>query len=53
MGSLILIEWKRPTNLDHLSADEIVSEYLPQPAETVEDGSSDEDDVLHEPISPP
>ena len=36
-----------------LSVDEIVNEYLPQPDETVEDGSSDEDEVPDEPISPP
>ena len=36
-----------------LSVDEIINEYLPQPVETVEDGSSDEDEVPNEPISPP
>ena len=36
-----------------LSVHEIVNKYLPQPAETVEDGSSDEDEVPDEPISPP
>ena len=36
-----------------LSVDEIVKEYTPQPAETVEDGSSEEDEVPDEPISPP
>ena len=36
-----------------LSVDEIVNQYLPQPAETVKDGSSDEDEVPDEPISPP
>ena len=36
-----------------LSVDEIVNEYTPQPAETVEDGSSEEDEVPDEPISPP
>ena len=36
-----------------LSVDEIVNEYLPQTAGTVENISSDEDEVLHEPISPP
>ena len=36
-----------------LSAAEIVNEYLPQPVETVKDGSSSEDEVPHEPISPP
>ena len=35
-----------------LSVDEIVNEYLPQPLETVEDGSSDEHEVPDEPISP-
>ena len=35
-----------------LSVDEIVKEYLRQPVETVEDSSSDEDEVS-EPISPP
>ena len=33
--------------------DEIVKEYLPRSVETVEDDSSDEDEVLNEPISPP
>ena len=36
-----------------LSAEEIVNENLPQPIETVKDGSSDEDDVSDEAISPP
>ena len=36
-----------------MSFDEIVNEYLPQPVETVEGGSSDEDEVPDEPISPP
>ena len=36
-----------------LPVDEIVNEYLPQPIETVEDGSSDEDEVPDEPILPP
>ena len=36
-----------------LSVDEIVNEYRPQPVETVEDGSSDEDKVSDEPILPP
>ena len=36
-----------------LSVDEIVNEYTPQPVETVEDGSSEEDEVPDEPISPP
>ena len=36
-----------------LSVDEIVNEYLPQTAGTVENISSDEDEVLDEPISPP
>ena len=36
-----------------LSVDEIVNEYLPQPAGTVENISSDEHEVLNEPISPP
>ena len=35
-----------------LSVEEIVIEYLPQPVETVEDGSSGKDEVLDEPISP-
>ena len=35
-----------------LSVDGIVNENLPQPIETVEDGSSDEDEVPDEPISP-
>ena len=36
-----------------LSVDEIFNKYLPQPAETVEYGSRDEDEVLDKPISPP
>ena len=36
-----------------LSVDEIANEYLPQTAGTVENISSDEDEVLHELISPP
>ena len=36
-----------------LSVDEIVNDYLAQPVETVEDGSSDEDKVPDEPTSPP
>ena len=36
-----------------LSVDEIVNEYLPQPVETVEEGSSDKDQVPDELISPP
>ena len=36
-----------------LSVDEIVNEYLSQPVETVEDGSSDEDEVPDKPKSPP
>ena len=36
-----------------MSFDEIVNEYLPQPVETVEGGSSDKDEVPDEPISPP
>ena len=35
------------------SVDETAKEYLPHPVETVEDGSSDEDEVPDEPISPP
>ena len=35
------------------SVDEIVNEYLPQPVETIEDNSSDEDEVSSKPISPP
>ena len=35
-----------------LSVDEIVNEYFLQPVETVEDGSSDEDEVPDKPISP-
>ena len=35
------------------SVDEVVNEYFPQPVETVEDGSSDENEVPHKPISPP
>ena len=36
-----------------MSVDEIVNEYFPQPVQTVEDGSSDEDEVPDEPILPP
>ena len=36
-----------------LSVDEIVNENLPQPVETAEDSSSDEDEVPDEHISPP
>ena len=36
-----------------LFVDEIVNEYTPQPVETVEDCSSEEDEVPNEPISPP
>ena len=36
-----------------LFVDEIVNEYTPQPVETVEDDSSEEDEVPDEPISPP
>ena len=36
-----------------LFVDGIVNEYTPQPVETVEDGSSEEDEVPNEPISPP
>ena len=36
-----------------LSIDEIVTKYLPQPVETVEDGSSDGDEVPDVSISPP
>ena len=36
-----------------LSVDEIVNEYLPQPVETAEDSSSDEDEVPDEHMSPP
>ena len=35
-----------------LFVDEIVNEYLLQPVETVEDGSSDKDEVSDVPISP-
>ena len=35
------------------SVDEIVNEYLPQPVETIEESSSDEDEVSSKPISPP
>ena len=52
MGSLILIEVATSESLP-LSVDGIVNENLPQPIETVEDGSSDEDEVPDEPISPP
>ena len=52
MGSLILIgvatNESRP-----LSVDEIVNEYLAQSAETVEDGSSDQNQLPDKPISPP
>ena len=36
-----------------MSVDEIVNKYLPQPAETFEDGSSDVDEVPNEPVSQP
>ena len=36
-----------------LSVDEIANKYLGQPVETIEDGSSHEDEVLEEPISKP
>ena len=36
-----------------MSIDGIANENLPQPFETVEDGSSDKDEVPNEPISPP
>ena len=52
MGSLILIEVATSESLP-LSVDGIVNENLPQPIETVEDGSSDEDEVPDEPILPP
>ena len=51
MGSLILIEVATSESLP-LSVDGIVNENLPQPIETVEDGSSDEDGVPDKPISP-
>ena len=52
MGSLILIEVA--TNESRpLSVDEIVNEYLAQSAETVEDGSSDQNQLPGKPISPP
>ena len=52
MGSLILIEVA--TNESRpLSVDEIVNEYLAQSAETVEDGSSDQNQLPDKPISPP
>ena len=36
-----------------MSVDEIDNEYLPEPIQTIEDGSSNEDEVSDEPISPP
>ena len=36
-----------------LSIDEIVKEYLPQPAETLENISNEEDEVPNKPISSP
>ena len=36
-----------------LSIDEIVKEYLPQSAETLENISNEEDEVPNKPISPP
>ena len=36
-----------------LSFNKAVNKYLPQTVETIEDGSSDEDDVSDEPISSP
>ena len=53
MGSLILIECLGTNESRPLSIDEIVNKYFPQTVETVEDGSSDEDEVPDEPISPP
>ena len=45
---------KKVTNESRpLSIDEIVNEYLQQPVETVEDGSSDKDEVPNEPLLPP
>ena len=35
------------------SVDEIVNKYLPQPVETIEDSSREEDEVSNKPISPP
>ena len=54
MGSLVDFVKVVGTNESRpLSVDKIVNEYLPQPVETVEDGSNDEDVVPDEPISPP
>ena len=51
---LVYFDWEVATNESRpLSVDKIVNEYLPQPVETVEDGSSDEDEVPDEPLSPP
>ena len=51
---LVDFDWEVATNESRpLSVDKIVNEYLPQPVETVEDGSSDEDEVPDEPLSPP
>ena len=53
-GGLVDFDREVATNESRpLSVDEIVNEYLPQPVETVENGSSDEDEVPDEPISPP
>ena len=52
MDSLILTEMWRPTNLGHCLT-EIVTEYLAQPAETVENISINKDEVPDEPMSPP
>ena len=36
-----------------LSVDQIVNEYLPKLVKTIEDGSSDQDEVPNKPMSPP
>ena len=54
MGSLVDFDKVVATNESRpLSVDKIVNEYLPQPVETVEDGSNDEDVVPDEAISQP
>ena len=53
MGSLVLIERKRPTNLDHFLLTKLLTDSFLQPAKTVEDSSSDKDEALDKLTSPP
>ena len=52
MDLRILIEVATNESIS-FSVDEIVNEYLPQPVETIEDSSREEDEVSNKPISPP